>query len=111
MTLLTETPHTHFAASAFAPQPAERRGLDRDEVRLLVATPDGLSHQQFRDLPDHLRAGDVLVVNTSATVAAEVDADLDGTAGNRPLHWRTGNVSWRAAKHFSAVFLDENGPR
>ena len=80
MTLLHETPHTHFKASSFAPQPAERRGLDRDEVRLLVATPDGLSHQQFRDLPDHLRAGDVLVVNTSATVAAEVDADLDGTA-------------------------------
>ena len=37
MTQLTETPHTHFAASAFAPQPAEERGLARDEVRLLVA--------------------------------------------------------------------------
>ena len=80
MTLLTETPHTHFEASAFAPQPAEARGLERDEVRLLVATPDGLSHQRFRDLPDHLRAGDVLVVNTSATVPAEVDATVDGAA-------------------------------
>ena len=78
MTLLTETPHTHFQASAFAPQPAEERGLARDEVRLLVGTPDGLSHERFRDLPDHLRAGDVLVVNTSATIAAEVDAELDG---------------------------------
>lgn len=78
MTLLHETPHTRFTASSFAPQPAEDRGLARDEVRLLVATPDGLSHGRFRDLPDHLRAGDVLVVNTSATVAAEVDADLDG---------------------------------
>jgi S-adenosylmethionine:tRNA ribosyltransferase-isomerase len=78
MTLLHETPHTHFGASAFAPRPAEARGLARDEVRLLVATPDGLSHGRFRDLPEHLRAGDVLVVNTSATVAAEVDADLDG---------------------------------
>ena len=80
MTLLTETPHTHFAASAFAPQPAEERGLARDEVRLLVGTPDGLSHERFRDLPDHLAAGDVLVVNTSATIAAEVDAELDGQA-------------------------------
>ena len=70
MTQLTETPHTHFAASAFAPQPAEERGLARDEVRLLVGTPDGLSHERFRDLPDHLAAGDVLVVNTSATIAA-----------------------------------------
>lgn len=78
MTLLHETPHTHFEASSFAPQPAEARGLARDEVRLLVATPDGISHGRFRDLPDHLRAGDVLVVNTSATVAAEVDADLAG---------------------------------
>ncbi|RYC10594.1 S-adenosylmethionine:tRNA ribosyltransferase-isomerase [Nocardioides zhouii] len=78
MTLLTETPHTHFESSAFAPQPAEARGLARDEVRLLVATPDGLSHQRFRDLPDHLGAGDVLVVNTSATVPAEADATLDG---------------------------------
>ena len=79
MTLLTETPHTHFETSALAPQPAEARGLERDEVRLLVATPDGLSHQRFRDLPDHLRPGDVLVVNTSATVPAEVDATLDGS--------------------------------
>jgi S-adenosylmethionine:tRNA ribosyltransferase-isomerase len=78
MTALTETPRTRFDASAFAPQPAEKRGLARDEVRLLVATPDGLSHGRFRDLPDHLSAGDVLVVNTSATIAAEVDAALEG---------------------------------
>ena len=78
MTVLRETPRTRFAASSFAPGPAESRGLARDEVRLLVATPDGLSHERFGDLPDHLRAGDVLVVNTSATVAGEVDADLDG---------------------------------
>ncbi len=79
MTLLHETPHTRFEASSVAPRPAEARGLARDEVRLLVATPDGLSHGRFRDLAEHLRAGDVLVVNTSATVAAEVDADLDGS--------------------------------
>ncbi len=79
MTLLAETPHTRFAASTFAPRPAEERGLERDGVRLLVGTPDGLSHVRFRDLPDHLHPGDVLVVNTSATVHAEVDATLDGT--------------------------------
>jgi S-adenosylmethionine:tRNA ribosyltransferase-isomerase len=76
MRLLSETPHTTFTASRFAPQPAEERGLERDEVRLLVATPDGLEHARFRDLPDHLHPGDVLVVNTSATVAGEVDATL-----------------------------------
>ena len=79
MTLLDETPHTRFTASTFAPRPAEERGLGRDEVRLLVATPDGLSYGRFHELPDHLRAGDVLVVNTSATVAAEIDAVLSGS--------------------------------
>ena len=78
MTLLDETPTTRFSASSFAPRPAEERGLTRDEVRLLVGTPDGLEHARFRDLPDHLHAGDVLVVNISATVAGEVDAVLDG---------------------------------
>lgn len=77
-TLLDETPSTRFEASAFAPRPAEHRGLARDEVRLLVGTPDGITHARFRDLPDHLCPGDVLVVNTSATVPGEVDATLDG---------------------------------
>ncbi|NPD04780.1 S-adenosylmethionine:tRNA ribosyltransferase-isomerase [Nocardioides sp. zg-1308] len=76
--LLSETPQTRFTASAFAPRPAEERGLARDEVRLLVGTPDGLEHAHFRDLAAHVHAGDVLVVNTSATTAGEVDASLDG---------------------------------
>ena len=80
MTLLTETPTVTFAASEFAARPAEARGLARDEVRLLVGTPDGLDHVRFRDLPDHLRAGDLLVVNDSATVPGEIDATAGGAA-------------------------------
>ncbi len=56
-----------------APAPAEERGLARDQVRLLVATPDRLVHTRFHRLADHLRAGDLVVVNTSATVAGEAD--------------------------------------
>lgn len=74
MTTLGEAPGVRFEASDFAPRPAEARGLARDEVRLLVATPGGLTHARFRDLGEHLRAGDVLVVNNSATVAGEIDA-------------------------------------
>lgn len=107
MTLLDETPRTRFTAATFAPEPAEARGLARDEVRLLVATPDGLSHGHFRELPDHLRPGDVLVVNTSATVPAEVDAVLDGRPvvlhvahrlddGDRVVELRTSPVAARA---------------
>lgn len=79
MTTLTEAPGVRFEASAFAPRPAEWRGLARDQVRLLVGTPRGISHARFEDLPRHLRAGDVLVVNNSSTVAGEIDAELDGS--------------------------------
>jgi S-adenosylmethionine:tRNA ribosyltransferase-isomerase len=57
-----------------ATEPPEARGLERDEVRLLVAGPGPVRHTQFRRLADGLKAGDLLVVNTSATVAAAVNA-------------------------------------
>jgi len=56
-----------------ASRPPEERGLGRDGVRLLVATPDGLVHARFGDLPRFLSPGDLLVVNSSATIAAAVD--------------------------------------
>ena len=76
----TTRPRVRFPsqASATAPAPPEARGLSRDEVRMLVAGPDGLTHARFRDLPDHLRSGDLLVVNDSATVNAEADGELPG---------------------------------
>ncbi|MDP1847042.1 MAG: S-adenosylmethionine:tRNA ribosyltransferase-isomerase, partial [Solirubrobacteraceae bacterium] len=61
--------------------PPEARGLARDGVRMLVADGDGLTHAHARDLPAHLAAGDVLVVNTSATVPAALAATAaDGRA-------------------------------
>ncbi|MFB8396089.1 S-adenosylmethionine:tRNA ribosyltransferase-isomerase [Streptomyces yangpuensis] len=63
--------------------PAEQRGpgLGRDAVRLLVSRGGTrVSLHAFRELPHLLRAGDVLVVNTSATLAAAVDARLGGEA-------------------------------
>ena len=67
-------PHTHFVVpdGCAATLPPERRGIARDEVRLLVATPAGLSHRRFRDLPQVLEAGDLVVINTSATLPAAV---------------------------------------
>ncbi|MFE4580444.1 S-adenosylmethionine:tRNA ribosyltransferase-isomerase [Streptomyces chartreusis] len=55
--------------------PAEQRGpgLGRDAVRLLVSRGTAVSHHAFRELPRLLRAGDLLVVNTSETLAAAVD--------------------------------------
>jgi S-adenosylmethionine:tRNA ribosyltransferase-isomerase len=56
-----------------ATAPPEARGLRRDAVRLLIVTGDGVVESAFRDLADHLEPGDVVVVNTSATLAAAVD--------------------------------------
>ncbi|WP_432184998.1 S-adenosylmethionine:tRNA ribosyltransferase-isomerase [Streptomyces tendae] len=55
--------------------PVEQRepGLDRDGVRLLVSRGSEVSHHAFAELPGLLRAGDLLVVNTSPTLAAAVD--------------------------------------
>ena len=57
-----------------AHEPPEARGLTRDGVRLLTgdkATGE-VGHHRFTDLPDLLRPGDVLVVNTSGTLPAAV---------------------------------------
>jgi len=63
-----------------ASSPPEARGLRRDEVRLLVSNiaADTLEHARFRDLPCWLSPGDLLVVNTSATLNASLPATNDG---------------------------------
>jgi S-adenosylmethionine:tRNA ribosyltransferase-isomerase len=63
-----------------AHEPPEARGEGRDDVALLVATRHNLElvHARFRELPRFLSAGDVLVVNISATLAAALDARLGG---------------------------------
>jgi S-adenosylmethionine:tRNA ribosyltransferase-isomerase len=55
-----------------AHEPPEARGLRRDGVRLLVGAGETVTHHRFTDLPGLLRAGDVLVVNTSGTLPAAV---------------------------------------
>ena len=59
-----------------AHDPPEARGLARDEVRMLVSrTSSGaISQHGFRDLPGLLLPGDLLVVNTTATLPAQVRA-------------------------------------
>ena len=102
---------------AFAPAPAEARGVDRDDVKLLVARPEGVTHARFRDLPRQLRAGDVVVVNNSATVAGELDAVGD-RRGRVVLHVATplDDGSWvvevRTAPDAARAVLDaEPGER
>ena len=88
--LLCAPPPT-VAALREAHAPPEARGLARDAVRMLVANGDGLTHARARDLPDHLRAGDIVVVNTSATLPAALPARrADGTPLRLHLSTRAG---------------------
>ncbi len=65
-----------------AREPPEARGLKRDEVRLMVSnySTDEIRHTLFRYFPDCLNPGDVVVINTSGTLNAAVNAQrYDGT--------------------------------
>ncbi|MEY9489526.1 S-adenosylmethionine:tRNA ribosyltransferase-isomerase [Streptomyces calvus] len=75
------TPTVRVPEELSARVPVEQRGpgLDRDSVRLLVSRGTAVSHHAFVELPRLLRAGDLLVVNTSPTLAAAVDGWLGGT--------------------------------
>ncbi len=76
------------AAAREATAPPERRGLDRDGVRLMVVRPGVLRDAVFRDLPGLLEPGDLVVVNTSATLPARLDVRrTDGRTV--PLHVST----------------------
>ena len=65
-----------------ASEPPEARGLARDEVRLMVSyrSDNRVTHTQFRELDSYLNAGDLLVINTSGTMNAALQARrVDGT--------------------------------
>ncbi len=68
--LLFDRPE-HLQATA----PPETSGLDRDDVRLLVTTPDGNTHARFNDLPEFLNSGDLIVVNESGTIPTSLPAE------------------------------------
>jgi S-adenosylmethionine:tRNA ribosyltransferase-isomerase len=71
-----------------AHEPAEVRGTGRDDVRMLVSDLETgeVTDTRFRELPDFLRAGDLLVLNTSATLPAALTA-LREDGEEIALHW------------------------
>jgi S-adenosylmethionine:tRNA ribosyltransferase-isomerase len=71
-----------------ATAPPEHRGVPRDGVTLLAVRPGALTSHRFRELPDLLEPGDVVVVNTSPTEPARLEAvRSDGVT--TPLHVST----------------------
>jgi len=65
----------------------EDRGVGRDGVRLLVTEGEVSRHHVFRELPDLLQPGDLLVVNESATIPASLPAR--GAAGSFVMNLST----------------------
>ncbi|MEV8394369.1 MULTISPECIES: S-adenosylmethionine:tRNA ribosyltransferase-isomerase [unclassified Streptomyces] len=91
--------------------PAEQRGSGRDDVRLLVSRGTSVTHHAFRELPGQLRAGDVLVVNTSATLPAAVSGRLGPEPGGEPIvvHFSTRGDDGRWAVELRTPRRDSGG--
>jgi len=74
--------------------PPEARGLARDQVRLAVVTAAGTRHTRATAFADLLSPGDVLVVNTSATLPAAVDFERHGCTWGLHVSTELDEGSW-----------------
>ncbi len=80
---------------------ALRPARPRDAARMLVVKPgEGIADAHVRDLPSFLRAGDVLVLNDTRVIPAELRGERlrDGVAAGFAvtLVKRTGQAEWQA---------------
>ena len=77
-----------------ATTPPEARGLQRDEVRLMVSTPEGHAHTVFQRLDEHLRPGDLLASGTISGPTPDSYGSLLELSwgGERPLQLPTGET-------------------
>ncbi len=125
MTTLTLTglPTFELPPELEAATPPEARGMTRDAVRMLVARRDdgSLVHSHFSELPRFLGEGDLIVVNTSGTLAAAVQG-VDRSGRTIEVHFSTrlpadlwtvelrrGDEPWFGAEHGEVVELDGGG--
>jgi S-adenosylmethionine:tRNA ribosyltransferase-isomerase len=94
-------------AALEAAEPPEARGLKRDQVRLLVSrvAAGTIHHSRFSALPQWLSPGDLLVVNTSATINAALDATAS-TGERFELH-----LSTQVPGKFWVVEVRRRGPK
>ncbi|MCA3555498.1 tRNA preQ1(34) S-adenosylmethionine ribosyltransferase-isomerase QueA [Aestuariivirga sp.] len=80
---------------------ALRPASPRDSSKLLVVRQDVLEDHVFRELPDLLRAGDVLVFNNTRVIPAALSGHRMGRSGTTPkiealLHMRLDGSRWKA---------------
>ncbi|HXW33466.1 MAG TPA: S-adenosylmethionine:tRNA ribosyltransferase-isomerase [Acidimicrobiales bacterium] len=104
-----------------ASTPPELEGRARDGVRLMVARRGSqeLVHMRFYELPDILRPGDLLVVNTSATLPAALDGKVNDEPAaihlsgpmSEPVHHAMSEPVHRAVSEPFLGPFDRAGPR
>ena len=92
--IASKTLDFELPAELSAQEPAEERGRSRDDVRLMVShvADDTITHTRFRRITGFLQPGDVLVVNTSATINAAltgVRETIGGFTEDVALHLST----------------------
>ena len=117
---LSDLPVFELPHELEADSPPEARGMTRDSVRMLVAhRGDGaLVHSHFSELPRFLEEGDLIVINTSGTLAAAVPG-TDRAGRRLEVHFSTrlpadlwtvelrlGGDPWFAAEAGERVVLD-----
>ncbi len=90
-----------------ATEPPEARGKRRDDVQLLVSTPAGHTHANFRDIPKFLDPGDLIVVNDSATLPASLSAHGDVGRFRLNVSTRFGPKLWLTEPRWAT---DRPGP-
>jgi S-adenosylmethionine:tRNA ribosyltransferase-isomerase len=80
--------------------PPERIALrpvsPRDAARMLVVDDAGLRDAHVRDLPERLRAGDLLVFNDTRVIPAQLEGRRGDARIGATLHKREGPRGWRA---------------
>ncbi len=80
---------------------ALRPATPRDSSKLLVVRPVGLEDRIFRELPQFLKKGDVLVFNNTRVIPAALSGHRIGRLGTLPkieilLHMRLDGHRWKA---------------
>jgi len=75
---------------------ALRPAKPRDSARLLMVEGDAISDRAILDLPQLLRAGDVLVFNDTRVIPAQLEGRRGEASIGATLHKREGPREWRA---------------
>ena len=84
-----------------AKEPPERRGLPRDQIRLLVIdrASGKIEHSRFDRIKNYLRDGDLLVFNSSRTLPASLRGCAGGCGGGNSRNLTGSEASQNFAIH------------